>query len=155
MHREVNESSEDRSSCQSEIEDNQADEECKRGRRRRAHGDVSGKNFENYRKRAADDKEIQDSSQSEFSQSGTEDNDEIYPEPFLEPDAICKEHNMKIHSWHKYTRQLLCTQCVQSKNLTNQHVQIFAQAVREVKTRMLEAKELNKYRKLQLTQVMT
>ena len=34
-------------------------------------------------------------------------------------------------------------------------MQIFAQAVREVKTRMLEAKELNKYRKLQLTQVMT
>ena len=58
MHREVNESSEDRSSCQSELEDNAADEECKRGRRRRAHGDASVKNFKNYRKRAADDKEI-------------------------------------------------------------------------------------------------
>ena len=53
-HREVNESSEDRSSCQSDLEDN---EEGRGRRRRRGHGDVSGKkNFENYRKRADDDK---------------------------------------------------------------------------------------------------
>ena len=54
MHRVVNESSEDRSSCQSELEDNAAGEEVKRGRRRRAHGDVSV----NYQTRAVDDKEI-------------------------------------------------------------------------------------------------
>ena len=40
------------------------------------------------------------------------------------------------------------------ENLPNEHVQIFPQAVREIKSRMLEAKELNKLRKMQLTQVM-
>jgi len=40
------------------------------------------------------------------------------------------------------------------QNLPNEQIQIFPQAVREIKTRMLEAKELNKLRKMQLTQVM-
>ena len=34
-------------------------------------------------------------------------------------------------------------------------MRIYPQAVREIKTRMLEAKELNKLRKMQLTQVMS
>ena len=40
-------------------------------------------------------------------------------------------------------------------NLANEPgVQIYPQAVREIKTKMFEAKELNKFRKMQLTQVM-
>lgn len=55
---------------------------------------------------------------------------------------------MRIHSWHKRTRKQLCTQCIQEANLDNAEIRTYPQAVREIKTRMLEAKELNKLRKM-------
>ena len=33
-------------------------------------------------------------------------------EPFLEPGAVCKEHGLKLHSWDKTTKKILCTQCI-------------------------------------------
>ena len=62
---------------------------------------------------------------------------------------------MRIHSWHTRTRKQLCTHCIQSANLPNEEIRTYPQAVREIKTRMLETKELNKLRKMQLTQVMS
>ena len=67
---------------------------------------------------------------------------------------MCNEHNLKIHSWNKVNKKLLCTQCIQLRNPPSDVVKIFPQAIREIKSRMLEAKELNKLRKMQLTQVM-
>ena len=43
-------------------------------------------------------------------------------EPFLEPGAICKEHELKVHSWNKKNRALLCTMCIQGANLPNEQV---------------------------------
>ena len=93
---------------------------------------------------------------SEVSESSNQDSHvkDAAEEPFLEIGAICKEHHMKIHSWQTQTRKLLCTKCIQLGNIPNQYIRIFPQAVREIKSQMLEAKALNKQRKLQLTQVM-
>ena len=80
---------------------------------------------------------------------GDRDDKEInLEEPFLEPGAMCTEHEMKVHSWNLKNRALLCTMCIQGASLPNEQVKVFPQAVREIKTRMLEAKELNKLRKM-------
>ena len=47
---------------------------------------------------ASDEDDI-DSSASEMSEFATSDMS-VGEEPFLEPEALCREHNMKIHSWH-------------------------------------------------------
>ena len=48
-----------------------------------------------------------------------EENDEP---PFLEPNAMCKDHKLKVHSWHKLTRKMLCTYCIQMQNLPNEQI---------------------------------
>ena len=73
----------------------------------------------------------------------------------MEPESLCPEHKLKIHSWHRKTRKHLCTYCIQVGSIPNDVIQVYTQAVREIKTRMLEAKDLNKLRKMQLTQVMS
>lgn len=117
------------------ISDDSSEESCHRGNDERRPCSREG-----------EDKNASEISDEGFERGGV---------PFLEPDALCKEHKLKVHSWHKRSRKYLCTQCIQSTNLPNEEIQIFAQAVREIKTRMLEAKELNKMRKMQLTSVMS
>jgi len=70
------------------------------------------------RKHEAGDKHIEISkSKLAESASNSEASDNsaggIEQEPFLEADAICSEHNLKIHSWHRRTKKHLCTVCIQ------------------------------------------
>ena len=52
-------------------------------------------------------------SQASDEQSDEEENCNPDEEPFLEPGTMCSEHkNLKVHSWHKKTRELLCTYCI-------------------------------------------
>ena len=53
---------------------------------------------------------------------GDKEEEEEEEEPFLEPGAICKEHELKVHSWNKKNRALLCTMCIQGANLPNEQV---------------------------------
>lgn len=135
----------DSESGQSDVDDDDGKVQLKSSRRERRAKRL-------HRNPEASDEEEIDSSASEISEKSNLNDEE---EPFLEPEAMCRQHNMKIHSWHKKTRKQLCTHCIQSDNLASEPVvQIYPQAVREIKTRMHEAKELNKLRKMQLTQVM-
>ena len=80
-------------------------------------------------------KKGEDSCASEFSEAsmdsesnrtdGEREEEENEDEPFLEPGAICKEHELKIHSWNKKNRALLCTMCIQGANLPNEQVKVF------------------------------
>lgn len=69
-------------------------------------------------------------------------------EPFLPPHAKCDQHKLPIHSFEIRSKKLLCTQCVQEGNIPNDYIQIFPQAVREIKEKVQEAKDLNKLRKM-------
>jgi hypothetical protein len=55
---------------------------------------------------------------------------------------------LPVHSFEKRSKKLLCTQCVQECNIPNDYIQIFPQAVREIKEKVQEAKDLNKLRKM-------
>ena len=69
-------------------------------------------------------------------------------EPFLLPHAKCLKHGLPIHSFEKRSKELLCTQCVQESNIPNDLLQVFPQAVREIKEKVQHAKDLNKQRRM-------
>lgn len=86
----------DSESCQSGVED---DGEVKLGNARRQRKGGRARHFDNE----PSDEDKFDSSASEISERSNFNEDD--EEPFLEPEAICREHHMKIHSWHKKTRK--------------------------------------------------
>ena len=100
-------------SCSSEGEesDDELPPHMRSGKKRASKHGTGRKKTESSRKRRQeaaaaggrdDDSDISDGVDSE-------DEDR---EPFLEPEANCSEHNLKIHSWHKRTKKLLCTYCI-------------------------------------------
>jgi hypothetical protein len=68
--------------------------------------------------------------------------------PNLHGRKKCSTHNLVIHSFDKRTRQLLCTQCVQESGLSMDDIQVFPVAMRAIKDRIQDAKDLNKQRKM-------
>jgi len=73
---------------------------------------------------------------------------DIKEAPFVAPFARCKLHNLKIHSYHAVTRKLLCTLCIQDKQIPLVQIRTVPQAVREIRGQIAEAKEMTKLRKL-------
>ena len=92
----------DSESGQSDVDDDDGKVQLKSSRRERRAQRL-------HRNPEASDEEEIDSSASEISEKSNLNDEE---EPFLEPEAMCRQHNMKIHSWHKKTRKQLCTHCI-------------------------------------------
>ena len=81
---------------------------------------VGGLNLEAIRGEDDEDSEVNLSeSGDELDQEGQEQR-----EPFMGPNAKCLRHKLKIHSYRKGTKQLLCTQCIQEFNVPSELVKI-------------------------------
>ena len=85
---------------------------------------------------------------------GSSEEEDPNGEPFLAPNASCPQHKLKIHSFQRKTKKLLCTLCVQEQNMKDNEILVFRQAIREIKCQIQDTKDLNKLRKMQLTSVM-
>ena len=88
-------------SCQSEPDD----DDPVRMRRRKTTLRRNRQLGEQQQHLSEESKSCSASEVSDFSQDDKE-------EPFLEPDMMCSEHNLKVHSWHRPSRKMLCTYCI-------------------------------------------
>lgn len=59
-----------------------------------------------------------------------------------------------ITSFHRVTNQVLCTQCVYEKNITEEEMVIFPGAIRRIKERISDAICLNSQKRLELNFIM-
>jgi len=78
------------------------------------------------------------------------DEEALLVDPILIPGQLCVTHKLMVHSFHKLDKKLICTLCVQERGLSGEDLVIFPAAIRDIKSRISDAKDLNKQRKMQL-----